>query len=173
MNDLAHRLRRAVTEGIALAALGALGCGAPVIPTLDGGTFAADGGLHVQLNDDGGVGAGYPTDALLCHGPAFTSGYHGRCCATASCYTPTDGGSCAPYPPAEVGLPPGSGSCLCAIAENDARMVVGPFGPNPAHTPQKAGSCCYVFGSIGCDGRPLIVDGAVVTAPVVPRSDWA
>ena len=88
-----------------------------------------------------------------------------------SCYTPADG-ICALKAPSEIGLPPGSGSCPCPISESTSAMTQGPFGPNPGHTPNKAGSCCYLFGSIACDGRPMIVEGAVVTAPVVTRPDW-
>jgi hypothetical protein len=34
------------------------------------------------------------------------------------------------------------------------------------------GTCCYLVGSIGCEGRPLVVAGAAIVAPVVPRDDW-
>lgn len=178
MNDLKARLRRAIAEGFALATLGVAGCSGPVIPSRDAGNSLADGGSEEVL--DGGVadsgvpnpGPTYPLDLLVCHGPDYMSGYHGRCCAKASCYTPVTGG-CSPTAPAEIGLPPGSGSCLCAVADGSVLQTIGPFAPNPNHTPQKAGSCCYVFGSILCDGRPLIVDGQVVTAEVIHRSDWA
>jgi hypothetical protein len=34
------------------------------------------------------------------------------------------------------------------------------------------GTCCYLVGSIGCEGRPLLVDGAAIVAPLSRRGDW-
>ena len=34
------------------------------------------------------------------------------------------------------------------------------------------GQCCYVFCAGSCCGRPFHVDGAMVTAPSIPRTDW-
>lgn len=46
---------------------------------------------------------------------------------------------------------------------------------NPAAAegePQADGSCCYVYCSEGCCGRPFIVDGLARTARPVDRDDW-
>ena len=58
------------------------------------------------------------------------------------------------------------GKCLCGAG------VQGPFAANPADQPVKTGTCCYVISSIGCDGRPLLVDGAPIVSPLTRRSDW-
>ena len=44
---------------------------------------------------------------------------------------------------------------------------MGPFAPR-----SETDDCCYVVYEIGCDGRPLKRDGAVVLAEVVGRGDW-
>ena len=142
VDDVLAKLKKAIAEGAALATLGLAGCSAPVIPGTDGGATEWPHPL-----------------AGACHGPVYDSGfgYHGQCCNRTDCVS-CDGGS--------PRLPPGSGSCGCAVSDTDSRNVIGPFAASD-------GTCCYVFGSITCDGRPLLVDGELVTAPVVSRSDWA
>jgi hypothetical protein len=48
----------------------------------------------------------------------------------------------------------------------------GPYAPNPNGTLVTPGSCCYLVGSITCEGRPLSVADAAIVAPIVPRGDW-
>lgn len=169
MTDLKTLLRHAVAEGVALAAL--YGCsGVPSVP--------ADGGrLDAGVSVDSGTLEPYPVAQITCWGENYgadggLSGYHGQCCVKASCYTPTDG-VCAPTAPGEIGLPPGSGTCGCSVNPQGPFVATqGPYAKNPSHTPNKDGACCYLFGSIGCDGRPLLVDGEALTAEVIHRSDW-
>jgi len=110
----------------------------------------------------------YPTAELGCsgesYGPGF--GFHGQCCAQAYCYTPSDG-RCAGVDdaPDAVHKSYGSGSCLCG-------PILGAYAPNPTDTPQSAGSCCYIISAIGCDGRPLLVDGRAITSDLSLRADW-
>ena len=104
----------------------------------------------------------------LCVGPEFDDGfgYHGRCCGDIRC-TETVAGAC-PEATSSGDLyhikPPGSGTCSCETDE-------GPFA-RPEMADLEEGSCCYVIYGIGCDGRPLRRDGAVVVAEVVARRDW-
>jgi len=128
----------------------------------------------------------YSLDQVGCFGPTHDGGYYGQCCFKASCYTPTAGESCAsteailananaPIGQRKgpgIGLPPGSGSCGCSLPDEDRPALAGPFASNPAHTPEQAGSCCYVLGAISCTGRPLVVDGTQLIASVIERSDW-
>ena len=111
----------------------------------------------------------YPVSAIGCSGPVYNSGFHGQCCANALCYTPDDGSECvAPEAAtAKLGRSYGSGSCLCG-----ATPIQGPFADNPAHVPTQPGTCCYVVSSIGCDGRPLLVDGAPTISALTRRCDW-
>jgi hypothetical protein len=67
--------------------------------------------------------------------------------------------------PSALGRSYGSGSCLCA-------PIAGPYAANPSDTPASAGSCCYLIGAIGCDGRPLLVDGRALTSELELRADW-
>ena len=60
----------------------------------------------------------------------------------------------------------GSGSCLC----DDG--IQGPFAQNPTQETVKAGTCCYVISSIGCEGRPLLVDGTPLISALTRRCDW-
>jgi hypothetical protein len=136
--------------------------------TVAGGTSSSGGpnaGLPLYPNDD------YP----VCAGPEHDGGYSGQCCASPHCYTPADGGACAPA--SEVGyellpkFPPGSGSCGCYLPGQEA-TVAGPYRPRPDGTPVSEGECCYLVGSIGCLGRPLLVGGQARSAPRAPRADW-
>jgi hypothetical protein len=106
----------------------------------------------------------YPEPAG-CGGPSHEGGYWGQCCETVGC-TDAINGAC----PATTelssklpGYPSGSGSCSCGTAS-------GPFAP---HDPATEAACCYIFSSIGCDGRPLVVGGELRLARVVRRLDWA
>ncbi len=45
-------------------------------------------------------------------------------------------------------------------------------GPYAALSPNDDGTCCYLVGTIGCDGRPLLVEGAARVAPITRRRDW-
>ena len=142
-------LTRAFIRGAALAAaLSACGESAPAQPKLD----------PIPERD-------YP----YCVGPDYGDGpgYYGRCCGEIQC-TETVAGRC-PAPQGEgpipgIEFPPGSGECSCATDE-------GPFarGDQPD---LEEGECCYVIYAIGCDGRPLKRDGAIVFAEVVGRADW-
>ncbi|MGB5191842.1 MAG: hypothetical protein WBN70_02595 [Polyangiales bacterium] len=85
-------------------------------------------------------------------------GYFGQCCAEVRCIQ-TEAGMCPELPPGGI-LPPGSGECSCE--EN-----LGPFAPL-----DEADDCCYVIYEIGCTGRPLKREGAVVVAEVLARADW-
>ena len=110
----------------------------------------------------------YPAADLGCTGEPQQSGFHGQCCARAYCYTPSDG-VCVPpaQAPDAVGRSYGSGECLCG-----AQPIAGPYAPNPTDTPKSEGSCCYIISAIGCDGRPLLVDGRAVTSELERRADW-
>jgi len=110
----------------------------------------------------------YPIGSLGCSGPEHDGGYYGQCCAEALCYTPEDGSECAEPEdaPHRLGTFYGSGSCLCGDA------IQGPFAANPAHEPEKPGTCCYVIASITCEGRPLLVDGAPIFSVLTGRRDW-
>jgi len=113
-----------------------------------------------------------PAERLGCFGEAHSSGYHGQCCVTQRCYTPTGSEECQAIegPLVRSLTPPGSGSCGCGDADHPA--VAGPYARNASVPASSEGSCCYLIGSIGCEGRPLRVDGQVLLAPVVVRGDW-
>ncbi|HMR78266.1 MAG TPA: hypothetical protein PKD61_24325 [Polyangiaceae bacterium] len=123
----------------------------------------------------GGTGLDASADASLpskpypkpagCDGPSHEGGYWGQCCEKVGCTQPVNG-AC----PANTdlygklpGYPSGSGSCSCGTSS-------GPFAP---HDPATEAACCYLFSSIGCDGRPLVVGGQLRLARVVRRLDWA
>ncbi len=108
----------------------------------------------------------YPTPAG-CAGPNHEGGYWGQCCEKVGCMAATNG-ACPPADKLSAGspkgYPTGSGSCSCGSANT------GPFAPQDPATEE---ACCYIFSSIGCDGRPLVVDGKTRLAPLVARMDWA
>jgi hypothetical protein len=192
------RLEQALGSGAALAVLSLPACGGSA---LSGGTPGSSGGASGATNaGKGGASAGgspsaggrasageggasvagagggnqqlapYPASALGCTGPEHDGGYYGQCCAEALCYTPDNQSECvAPKDaPEKLGTFYGSGSCLCGGEES----IQGPFAKNPAHTPEQAGTCCYVISSITCEGRPLLVDGAPIISPLTRRCDW-
>ena len=124
------------------------------------GTAGAAGASSPELTP-------YPVSALGCSGPSYDDGfgYHGQCCSEAVCFTPESGGECQSPEALVTGY--GSGSCLCGTVP-----IQGPFAPNPAHRPATADKCCYVISSIGCDGRPLLVNGTPLVAELTQRCDW-
>ena len=146
-------------EGGAVSVAGKGGAGGQTEPEPAGA-----GGTNQQALDP------YPVDGLGCSGPSSGGGFgfHGQCCTDALCYAPTDGKECvaADDAPEKLGRWWGSGSCLCG------GRIQGPFAANPAHAPSEPGTCCYVIGSIGCDGRPLLVDGTPIVSELRRRSDW-
>lgn len=182
------RIRRALGQGVVLAvASTACGIVADGGTPAGGGTGGASGGGASSGGatlTGGGAGGGmasggspgaelepYPLEGLGCSGEVYpddSGGYSGQCCATAECYSPTDGVCPAPY---EAGrenlpLPVGSGTCECGDG------VSGPYAPRNDHEPNSAGTCCYVIPKVGCEGRPFIVDDRAVLAPLVRRGDW-
>jgi hypothetical protein len=114
----------------------------------------------------------YPLDDVGCFGPSFDAGYEGQCCTSAHCYTPSGGGCVGVDERPPIPLPPGSGTCGCPAGQGQADAVRGPYAPNPGGMPLEAGTCCYLVGSISCEGRPLVVAGAAIVAPLVRRGDW-
>jgi hypothetical protein len=156
------------------------------------GTMSAGGALHVAGaggtggheprggaagSDSGGAGgmAGlerYPLDQVGCFGPSFDGGYDGQCCTSAHCYTPSEGTCLGVDEGPPIPLPPGSGTCGCSAGQGQSDAVRGPYAPNPGGMPLEDGMCCYLVGSISCEGRPLVVAGAAIVAPLVRRGDW-
>lgn len=160
--SIAQQLARAIAQGAALASLASVaGC--------SGETSGEQHPTNTHL-------VPYESSGVGCWGPSHDGGYYGQCCADAHCYTPSDGASCRPPDKVRDVLsefPPGSGGCNCPVAEGAETGVVGPFAPNPAHTPRTPGTCCYLVGSITCTGRPLMVDGQLLIAELRRRGDWA
>jgi len=109
----------------------------------------------------------YDLDKVGCSGPFLDGGYYGQCCVKARCQ-PKTGGECVE---AKTLLWPGSGTCGCSVVDGGS-AVLGPYARNP-NADDAEGECCYLIGSIGCVGRPLMVKGEAVIAEVVGRKDWA
>ncbi|MEP7051970.1 MAG: hypothetical protein ABJB12_16515 [Pseudomonadota bacterium] len=170
------RLERALAQGAVLATLTVSGCagkadGSSTPEGMAGGSSAAgEGG---SLGGDGSaVGGGpaggsggevllselpaLPADAVQCTGPDYDGGYHGQCCGEVKCLPPQSG-KCASAETAELGSY-GSGACLCGDGKT------GPYA--------RGSACCYVVHSIGCEGRPLLVEGDAVVSPLGLKSDW-
>ena len=185
------RLEQALGSGAALALLTLPACGGSTsssdspsaaggdatstagVPGTSGATSTVQGGAEsAGTSGNNQQLAPFPESAVGCSGPSYGDGfgYHGQCCAEALCYTPDDGSGCVEPDSAPEKLDRfyGSGSCLCGGSE----PIQGPFANNPAHEPQKPGTCCYVISSIGCDGRPLLVDGAPVVSALVGGCAW-
>jgi hypothetical protein len=151
--------------------------------TSTGGSAGAQGG-SATTGGSAGVSAGgggsgqpaelepYPLEKLGCSGPVLDGGYDGQCCVSARCYTPAEGECLAADERPPIPLPPGSGTCGCSVGEASTFPVSGPYAPNPGGTAMPDGTCCYLVGSVGCEGRPLVVAGAAVVAPLVSRADW-
>ncbi|MDC0742999.1 hypothetical protein [Polyangium mundeleinium] len=83
-------------------------------------------------------------------------GYHGQCCDITLCTTPVNGMCPGVDKVVLEDRPPGSGECEC-------EPLRGPFANEDDGS---AESCCYLVGSIGCDGRPLLVQGTPRLADV-------
>lgn len=187
--QLAAELRGSARRGATLAALTfAASCGGESKdePPAHGGSTGSGGTSGGASHTGGGgtTGGGgatggdanlqpYPTTGIGCFGPVHDGGYYGQCCYDVRCYSPENGTcSSASDPTSELFelLPPGSGSCSCR--ENGEAYVNGPYAPNPTHTPSSEGSCCYLVGAIECEGRPFFVDGELLLADLMVRSDW-
>ncbi len=157
MRAIREKLRAAVLQGTALAVAG-------VVAT------AACGEKGESADE-------YPLSLLGCGGENYGGGFgfHGQCCFKALCYASAE---CLPADSPELsqrlqdaGFPPGSGRCTC---QRDGQpSVSGPFSRNDGDPNASGnGNCCYVVGGIGCDGRPLMIQGEARVAPVIARSDW-
>lgn len=166
----ARRLVRAAGWGALLATGASCGGESSEDPSGTGGLDAGGtGGTGGALVDAAVEASLLPTEPYPlpagCGGTSHEGGYWGQCCELVGCVDP-DGGVCPPLDQARnviPGYPPGSGSCACAEPQ-------GPFAPR---APDTQGACCYLYSSIGCDGRPLLVAGAARRATLVQRSDWA
>lgn len=161
MSTLLKRIQLAIGTGAALCAP-STGCSDSVSKP-DAGHDASD--------TDAGT---YAISDLGCSGPVHDGGYYGQCCVEALCYTPSSGACMAANDPmirsTLPGFPPGSGSCSCAEVGGEA--VRGPFARNADNPNETDGSCCYLVGSISCEGRPLCIEGEQVVASIVTRNDW-
>jgi hypothetical protein len=155
----------AIARGAALAALTcATSCGGKSERVTGGGT----GGSSTVV---GGLSP-YPLEEIGCFGQDYGGGYVGQCCIAAQCYTPEVGGCLPADAPPPIWLPPGTGECGCTHERVEDYGIAGPYAPNPNDTPASEGTCCYLVGSIGCEGRPFVVAGAAMVAPLVFRDDW-
>ena len=66
-----------------------------------------------------------------------------------------------------TGLGLGSGSCLC----DD---VQGPYSSEGAEAyTETTGSCCYLVGVQGCEGRPMLVAENLRKAPLIRGKRWS
>lgn len=175
MTSLSRRLREALVQGAALASAGVYaGCASSAPQTTDAASDASSPIDAAMIGLDATKLEPYPIDRIDCYGEDHQEGFgfHGRCCVRAQCYSP-GAPSCPRDPGSAVpGYPPGSGSCGCAATAGQTVTAQGPYAPNPEHTPEHEGACCYLVASISCDGRPLIVDDSLVVAPIAVRSDW-
>lgn len=153
MSRFSRRLLRAVEWGAVLAL--SLSCGQA---EREGESGSGGSGGATGLPTEP-----YPTPAG-CFGPVYDGGYYGQCCEKVIC-TPATDGACPPVPdPKPDGWPTGSGVCSCSST------AMGPYAPQK---PTAGPPCCYIWSTIGCDGRPLIVRGEPRLAPLRRRADWA
>jgi hypothetical protein len=148
-----------------------------------GGEAGAPGAGGTSAVPDGGVGGNQaspelppippapessPTGYPVC-GEDRTSpsgfGYHGACCVDIECRAPSEDGLCPA--PSLVQRGTGSGTCGCGTTE-------GPFaaGDDQAAQVAEGRTCCYLAGIIGCDGRPLLVDGIARVAALGAATEW-
>ncbi|WP_437277134.1 hypothetical protein WME90_38750 [Sorangium sp. So ce375] len=137
-----------------------------------GATSAAGGGGEVDPPDASAPLDPYPDPT--CVGPFHDGGYYGQCCYEVHCTAPV-GGACpaaSEAPPHIQDLPPGSGTCTCsADGEGGVGWIQGPYANRTASDPA---SCCYLVGSIACEGRPLLVRGEPRVAPLARgQSAWS
>ncbi|MGK4001799.1 ferritin-like domain-containing protein [Sorangium sp. So ce1036] len=129
-----------------------------------GASLALASGCGPQI--DSGSSSGEPTTSLdpypdpTCVGPDHNDGlYYGQCCFEVYCAAPVDGAcpEASEAAPHLSDLPPGgSGICRCEEPQ-------GPYANRAASDPA---SCCYLVGSIGCEGRPLLIGGEPRLAPL-------
>jgi hypothetical protein len=142
------------------------------MPAAGGAAGGLVAGGFGGLPGSGGVSGlePYPTDSIGCHGENHggSFGLHGQCCVSVKCL-PLTAGVC---PPTSYASPPGSGSCGC-VASPLEEPVMGPYAPTAADTANADVACCYLVAAIGCDGRPLLVEGRALLGPVVARADWS
>jgi hypothetical protein len=202
MRAFTLRLERALAQGAVLAAFSVNGCAGKADGTapplaVAGGSAAAGSGARPTVGGEAGAGGGgggslgggggdaeagssgvlvgelpaLPLNAMECTGPEHDGGYVGRCCGEVKCLA-DNSGRCAPADTAELGSY-GSGQCLCG--GSPAQDKAGPYARdanNPSSPAWGSGACCYVVQSIGCEGRPLLVEGNAVVSPLTLRSDW-
>ncbi|WP_437315516.1 hypothetical protein [Sorangium sp. So ce385] len=144
-----------------------------------GGSSASSGGA----SSSGGGGEAGPPDASApldpypdptCVGPFHDGGYMGQCCYEVHCTAPVDGAcpAASAAAPHIDDLPPGSGTCMCDGDGADGdESIQGPYANRTASDPA---SCCYLVGSIACEGRPLLVRGEPRVAPLARApSAWS
>jgi hypothetical protein len=166
-STLAARLVRVATPSLLLAAA----CGPTPSPGGSGGAAGTPGARPLLppppggVAADGGVATGYPQ----CYGES--SQLSGPCCLNVRCVEPPDGGTQCKMPneiqPRDVGYVTfGSGSCLC-------QPISGPYTPETAqrYSPTQ-GPCCYLVPIQYCAGRPLILEGRGVVAPLTFDAGW-
>lgn len=113
----------------------------------------------------------YEASALGCYGPEHDDGYFGQCCVDVVCYEPEGNADCMPPKEARAELddllPAETGDCSCPVADGRENLE-GPYAPGAADE----GRCCYLSGSIACEGRAFLMHGVPRVAAVVQRSDW-
>jgi hypothetical protein len=127
----------------AIAPLGMIACGGKVIADPQGNGGNGQGGTTSSGNQGGGVVASSST---------------GQATVT-SCYTPAPDAPCASAAEASPLLPPQT--CMLAT------VVSGPTSQN--------GQCCYVVyaDNYNCGtGRPYLVEGHAVIAPITASARW-
>jgi hypothetical protein len=163
MRVFLQRLLIASQWGASLAL--AAGCGGDIEqqpPPADGGP--SDAGA---TDADPGITDAGPLPEAGCQGPIYDGdggGYFGQCCDQMHCTARVNGACPSAKDAMLTNLPPGSGTCMCTA-------IRGPYeNPDPA----AADACCYLVGSISCEGRPLLVGGAPRLADVIDGpSDWS
>ncbi|HEY6561110.1 MAG TPA: hypothetical protein VI072_27730 [Polyangiaceae bacterium] len=184
LSPLAARLIRVATPSVLLAACGTTpphgghggAAGAPTDSGSAGTTSARDlppppaGGFAA----DGGPVTGYPQCYSLGSG-----GFTGPCCLHVRCVEPQDGDTeCMPADQITsagyLGLPGsfGSGSCPCDVPSYGAK-ITGLYTRATAQPYSSTqGPCCYLVPYQTCVGRPLILEGRDVVAPLAFSSGW-
>ncbi len=172
-STLAARLVRVATPSVLLAAA----CGTTPPHGGHGGAAGTTGAHDLPPPPpggaavDGGAATGYPQ----CYGGA--SGQTGPCCLHVRCVEPPDGATeCKPANEAtarDLGVIPfGSGNCSCGVP-GYGTAITGLYSPATAQPYSSTqGPCCYVIPYQSCIGRPLIVEGRDVLAPLAFSSGW-
>jgi hypothetical protein len=159
------------SAGTTAASAGGSGSGSGGMPAGGGSAGVLATGGSLALPGTGGVSGlePYPTDSIGCYGQNYggSFGLAGQCCVSVECL-PLERGVCPPASSAEA---PGSGTCSCSSPLEKSAM--GPYAPTPADTANGKGACCYLVAAITCEGRPLLIEGRALLAPVVTRADWS